>query len=133
MKSNQGTPYIERQTFVWSGIGPVGDFQRGTIDAININIASNEIESNGVAVKTISLNKTRQAKNLLSTRISMRGNSIKPRNTAIFIRQLATLMFVHHVTWSINSFCHVFGKRPFRSRDLASNVNWLAIPSFGES
>jgi len=92
MKSNQGTPYIERQTFVWSGIGPVGDFQRGTIDAININIASNEIESNGVAVKTISLNKTRQAKNLLSTRISMRGNSIKPRNTAIFIRQLATLI-----------------------------------------
>jgi stearoyl-CoA desaturase (delta-9 desaturase) len=40
---------------------------------------------------------------------------------------------VHHVTWSINSICHVFGKRPFKSRDLSSNVAWLAIPSFGES
>jgi stearoyl-CoA desaturase (delta-9 desaturase) len=37
------------------------------------------------------------------------------------------------VTWSINSICHVFGKRPFASRDLSSNVAWLAIPSFGES
>lgn len=40
---------------------------------------------------------------------------------------------VHHVTWSINSLCHVVGKRPFETRDEASNVWWLALPSFGES
>lgn len=43
------------------------------------------------------------------------------------------IALVHHVTWSINSICHVFGKRPFESRDMSSNVAWLAIPSFGES
>jgi stearoyl-CoA desaturase (Delta-9 desaturase) len=40
---------------------------------------------------------------------------------------------LHHVTWSINSICHCFGKRPFASGDRASNVWWLAIPSLGES
>jgi len=35
--------------------------------------------------------------------------------------------------WAINSICHVFGKRPFKSRDISSNVARLAIPSFGES
>ncbi len=53
--------------------------------------------------------------------------------TGIFWGGVVRVAFVHHVTWSINSICHVFGKRPFKSRDLASNVNWLAIPSFGES
>ena len=43
------------------------------------------------------------------------------------------IAFVHHVTWSINSICHVFGKRPFKRRDISSNVARLAIPSLGES
>lgn len=53
--------------------------------------------------------------------------------TAFFWASLVRVALVHHVTWSINSVCHVFGKRPFRTRDNSSNVNWLAIPSFGES
>ena len=53
--------------------------------------------------------------------------------TALFWAGLVRVALVHHVTWSINSICHVFGTRPFRSRDLSSNVAWLAIPSFGES
>ena len=53
--------------------------------------------------------------------------------TAFFWAGLIRVAFVHHVTWSINSICHVFGTRPFKSRDLSSNVWWLAIPSFGES
>jgi stearoyl-CoA desaturase (delta-9 desaturase) len=42
---------------------------------------------------------------------------------------------LHHVTWSINSVCHVFGNRPFTTRedDRASNVWPLALLSFGES
>lgn len=40
---------------------------------------------------------------------------------------------VHHVTWSVNSVCHVFGKQPFRSRDHAGNVWPLAILSMGEA
>jgi len=53
--------------------------------------------------------------------------------TAFFWAGLVRVALVHHVTWSINSICHVFGTRPFKSRDLSSNVAWLAIPSFGES
>ena len=41
----------------------------------------------------------------------------------------------HHVTWSINSVCHVYGERPFELRqgDRAANFWPLAIISFGES
>ena len=53
--------------------------------------------------------------------------------TGMFWGGLVRIAFVHHVTWSINSICHVFGKRPFDSNDLSSNVAWLAIPSMGES
>jgi len=41
--------------------------------------------------------------------------------------------FTHNVTWSINSVCHRFGKRPFRSRDESRNVAALALVSLGES
>lgn len=53
--------------------------------------------------------------------------------TGVFWGGIVRIAFVHHVTWSINSICHVFGKRPFRNRDVSSNVAWLALPSFGES
>lgn len=53
--------------------------------------------------------------------------------TAFFWASIVRIALVHHITWSINSICHVFGTRPFESRDLSANVWWLAIPSFGES
>ncbi len=53
--------------------------------------------------------------------------------TAFFWGGLVRIGLVHHVTWSINSICHVFGERPFKSRDKASNFWPLAILSFGES
>lgn len=45
------------------------------------------------------------------------------------------IALLHHVTWSINSVCHVYGERPFAMRqgDRASNFWPLAILSFGES
>ncbi|MFN2389537.1 MAG: acyl-CoA desaturase [Actinomycetota bacterium] len=53
--------------------------------------------------------------------------------TAFLWGSLARIFFLHHVTWSINSVCHFYGKRPFRSRDFSTN-NWvLSIVSFGES
>ncbi len=53
--------------------------------------------------------------------------------TAFFWASLVRISLLHHVTWSINSICHVMGEQPFRSRDQSGNVWWLAIPSFGES
>ena len=53
--------------------------------------------------------------------------------TAFFWATLVRVAFLHHVTWSINSICHTFGKEEFEVRDKSRNVNWLAILSFGES
>ncbi len=59
--------------------------------------------------------------------------SITGALTAFFWASLVRVALLHHVTWSINSICHVVGQHPFRSRDRAGNVWWLAIPSMGES
>lgn len=46
---------------------------------------------------------------------------------------LVRVFFVHHVTWSVNSVCHYFGRRRFAIDDKSTNVAWLALPSLGES
>jgi stearoyl-CoA desaturase (Delta-9 desaturase) len=46
---------------------------------------------------------------------------------------LVRIFLVHHVTWSVNSVCHYFGRRRFAVEDRSTNVAWLAIPSLGES
>ncbi|RLK58998.1 acyl-CoA desaturase [Actinokineospora cianjurensis] len=46
---------------------------------------------------------------------------------------LARVAFQHHVTWSVNSVCHMVGDRPFASRDKSANFWPLAILSMGES
>jgi stearoyl-CoA desaturase (Delta-9 desaturase) len=53
--------------------------------------------------------------------------------TAFFWAALVRIAFLHHITWSINSICHTFGKEEFQVRDKSRNVSWLAIVSFGES
>jgi stearoyl-CoA desaturase (delta-9 desaturase) len=46
---------------------------------------------------------------------------------------LARIFLLHHVTWSVNSICHFYGSRPYKTTDFSTN-NWaLAIISFGES
>jgi stearoyl-CoA desaturase (delta-9 desaturase) len=37
---------------------------------------------------------------------------------------LVRVFFVHHVTWSVNSVCHAWGKRPYLTNDRSHN-NWL--------
>jgi stearoyl-CoA desaturase (delta-9 desaturase) len=46
---------------------------------------------------------------------------------------LVRIFFVHHITWSINSICHFFGRRRFDLQDKSTNVFWLALPSLGEA
>jgi stearoyl-CoA desaturase (Delta-9 desaturase) len=55
--------------------------------------------------------------------------------TAFFWAGLVRIGLLHHVTWAINSICHVYGERPFEVRqdDKAANFWPLAILSFGES
>jgi stearoyl-CoA desaturase (delta-9 desaturase) len=37
---------------------------------------------------------------------------------------LVRIFLVHHCSWSANSICHIYGSRPFKSRDCSTN-NWL--------
>jgi stearoyl-CoA desaturase (delta-9 desaturase) len=53
--------------------------------------------------------------------------------TAFFWAGFVRVAVLHHVTWSVNSICHMIGERPFASRDKAANFWPLAILSFGES
>jgi stearoyl-CoA desaturase (delta-9 desaturase) len=46
---------------------------------------------------------------------------------------LVRIFLVHHVTWSVNSVCHFFGRRRFAVEDHSTNVGWLAVLSLGES
>jgi stearoyl-CoA desaturase (delta-9 desaturase) len=43
------------------------------------------------------------------------------------------IFLLHHVTWSINSLCHTWGRRPFVTTDRSTNISVLAVITFGES
>jgi stearoyl-CoA desaturase (delta-9 desaturase) len=43
------------------------------------------------------------------------------------------IALLHHVTWSVNSLGHMFGKRPYRTNDQSTNIAWLSVISFGDS
>jgi stearoyl-CoA desaturase (delta-9 desaturase) len=43
------------------------------------------------------------------------------------------IFLLHHVTFSINSICHFWGRKRFFSPDESRNVWWLSWLSFGES
>jgi stearoyl-CoA desaturase (Delta-9 desaturase) len=53
--------------------------------------------------------------------------------TGFFWAGLVRISFLHHVTWSVNSICHMIGTRPFTARDKSANFWPLAILSMGES
>jgi stearoyl-CoA desaturase (delta-9 desaturase) len=43
------------------------------------------------------------------------------------------ILLLHHVTYSINSLCHFFGRRRFETGDQSRNLAWLAPLTFGEA
>jgi len=43
------------------------------------------------------------------------------------------IFLLHHATFSINSLCHCFGRRPYSTGDHARNLAWLAPIAFGEA
>ncbi len=44
----------------------------------------------------------------------------------------ARIFLVHHVTWSVNSVCHLWGTRPFKSHDHSRNNPVFGILALGE-
>ena len=45
---------------------------------------------------------------------------------------LARVFLIHHVTWSVNSVCHLWGTRPFRSHDHSRNNPIFGVLALGE-
>lgn len=45
---------------------------------------------------------------------------------------LVRVMVVHHITWSVNSVCHLWGTRPYRSNDESRNNPIVGVLALGE-
>ena len=62
-------------------------------------------------------------------------SSLRGGATALLWAGLARVCLLQHVTWSVNSLCHVMGDRPYATRrfDRATDLWPLALLSFGES
>jgi stearoyl-CoA desaturase (delta-9 desaturase) len=61
------------------------------------------------------------------------GGSLAAGLTGLLWGGVVRLFVLHHLTFSINSVCHVFGRRRFVTADESRNVFWLALPTFGEA
>jgi stearoyl-CoA desaturase (Delta-9 desaturase) len=61
------------------------------------------------------------------------GGSFYAGLTGLIWGGAVRILVVHHVTYSINSLCHFFGRRRFDTGDESRNLFWLAPLSFGES
>jgi stearoyl-CoA desaturase (delta-9 desaturase) len=61
------------------------------------------------------------------------GGSITTGLTGLLWGGAVRMLVLHHVTYSINSLCHFFGRRRFPTDDESRNLTWLALLSFGES
>jgi stearoyl-CoA desaturase (delta-9 desaturase) len=61
------------------------------------------------------------------------GGGLGAALTALLWGGVVRVFLLHHVTWSINSVCHFFGRRRFDVEDESRNVFWLAPFSMGEA
>ena len=61
------------------------------------------------------------------------GGGLGTALTAVLWGGFVRVFLLHHITWSINSVCHFFGRRRFDVQDESRNVFWLAPLSMGEA
>jgi stearoyl-CoA desaturase (Delta-9 desaturase) len=61
------------------------------------------------------------------------GGSFHAALTGLLWGGAVRMLVVHHVTYSINSLCHFFGRRRFETGDESRNLFWLSLPTLGES
>ena len=61
------------------------------------------------------------------------GGTLTAALTGLLWGGAVRLLVLHHVTYSINSLCHFFGRRRFDTDDESRNLAWLSVLSFGEA
>lgn len=61
------------------------------------------------------------------------GGSVATGLTGLLWGGAVRMLVLHHVTYSINSLCHVFGSRRYETEDESRNLLWLAPLAMGEN
>ena len=61
------------------------------------------------------------------------GGTLIAGLTGLLWGGLVRMFVLHHVTYSINSLCHFFGRKRFETGDESRNLAWLSVLSFGEA
>ena len=61
------------------------------------------------------------------------GGTIEAGLTGLLWGGAVRMLVVHHVTYSINSLCHFFGRQDYETPDHSRNLAWLAPFTFGEA
>ena len=61
------------------------------------------------------------------------GGTWQAALTGLLCGGAVRMLVVHHVTYSINSLCHFFGRQDFDTGDESRNLAWLAPFTFGEA
>lgn len=61
------------------------------------------------------------------------GGTLIAGLTGLLWGGLVRMFVLHHVTYSINSLCHFFGRKRFDTGDESRNLAWLSVLSFGEA
>src|SRR4051794_306244 len=61
------------------------------------------------------------------------GGSVAAGLTGLLWGGAVRLFLLHHITYSVNSLCHTFGRQSFETKDESRNLAWLALPTFGEA
>jgi len=61
------------------------------------------------------------------------GGTLTAGLTGLLWGGAVRILVLHHVTYSINSLCHFFGRRRFDTGDESRNLAWLSFLSLGEA
>jgi stearoyl-CoA desaturase (delta-9 desaturase) len=61
------------------------------------------------------------------------GDSVGAGLTGLLWGGAVRVFVLHHVTYSINSLCHFYGRQPFKTDDHSRNLAWLSLASLGEA
>jgi stearoyl-CoA desaturase (delta-9 desaturase) len=61
------------------------------------------------------------------------GGTVAEGLTGLLWGGAVRMLVLHHATFSINSLCHFFGKRTYKTSDESRNLGWLSFFTFGEA
>jgi fatty-acid desaturase len=61
------------------------------------------------------------------------GGTVAEGLTGLLWGGAVRMLVLHHATYSINSLCHFFGRKQFKTTDESRNLWWLSFFTFGEA